>query len=510
MATRDTAVRDPPYYVGDFKKQLRHGFGVYVYPNGYFRYEGEWKMGKKHGRGKLVMKDGSYYEGEFVDGEIEGNGLRYWAKSGASYSGQFSNGELHGFGVLQCGDGGRYEGEFSFGLKEGHGLLVDKDGHRYEGSFHQNKKHGEGQMRYRNGDQFEGGWLQDHKQGHGVMHFKDGSVYEGQWRSNQFSGKGTLLHSSGVIYEGPWSNGKPRGGASKIVIDRGDILEAFLDSPFTVEVHLVTEEEEPTQGEHGRLLQVSAGVRLPEIHPSSLDKIIKDLPEKPISTKFGFDFISYPLMERVFESRDSGGSMAPLPAAKSGSAQAGSPLPGVERESGSGSDETVLGRGSLGYLDGKPGSNCLEGDSTTLTESFAAIPAAHEDDTVAPPACQRTVDGQAKFTDLLLAPPPPDYKLFELMDEMEKKNHKTSASKTSIDKQAVVKSGSRNDMGGKGTGNAKKCTLDCSTLRTGEYVIMVSEVTSPPFLGRTLPPAFALLRISPAKHQGKSEMNKCK
>lgn len=28
------------------------------------------------------MKDGSYYEGEFVNGEIEGNGVRYWAKTG--------------------------------------------------------------------------------------------------------------------------------------------------------------------------------------------------------------------------------------------------------------------------------------------------------------------------------------------------------------------------------------------------------------------------------------------
>lgn len=28
------------------------------------------------------MKDGSYYEGDFSHGEIEGNGKRFWAKTG--------------------------------------------------------------------------------------------------------------------------------------------------------------------------------------------------------------------------------------------------------------------------------------------------------------------------------------------------------------------------------------------------------------------------------------------
>lgn len=34
------------------------------------------------GRGKLLFKDGSYYEGEFVQGEITGEGYRLWAASG--------------------------------------------------------------------------------------------------------------------------------------------------------------------------------------------------------------------------------------------------------------------------------------------------------------------------------------------------------------------------------------------------------------------------------------------
>ncbi|XP_038866210.1 MORN repeat-containing protein 1-like [Salvelinus namaycush] len=209
MAAVKKQIRNSRYYVGEVTNLTRNGFGVYVYPNSFFRYEGEWSKGEKHGHGKLLMKDGSYYEGEFAHGEIEGNGSRFWAKTGVSYSGQFSGGELHGCGVMQKGNGERYKGEFSYGLRDGNGFLLDKDGQTYEGSFHQNKRHGEGQMHYRNGDQYEGGWLLDQQQGHGVMHFGDGSVYEGQWRNNLFNGQGTMIHCSGIIYEGVWTNGRP-------------------------------------------------------------------------------------------------------------------------------------------------------------------------------------------------------------------------------------------------------------------------------------------------------------
>lgn len=65
----------------------------------------------------------------------------------------------------------------------------------------------------------------------------------------------------------------------------------------------------------------------------------------------GFQVVSYPLMERGFESQDSRGTAAPLAvvavaAAKSSSAQADSPLlPEGEWKSGSGSDRPPLGGG---------------------------------------------------------------------------------------------------------------------------------------------------------------------
>ncbi|KAG5202409.1 hypothetical protein JEQ12_003799 [Ovis aries] len=154
------------------------GYGIYVYPNSFFRYEGEWRGGKKHGRGKLLFKDGSYYEGDFVDGEITGEGCRHWTLTGNTYTGQFVLGEPQGHGIMKYQAGGHYEGELFRGLREGHGCLVDADGQVYWGSFHNNKRHGQGRMVFRNGDEYEGNWVQDQRQGHGMLRLVDGSTYE--------------------------------------------------------------------------------------------------------------------------------------------------------------------------------------------------------------------------------------------------------------------------------------------------------------------------------------------
>lgn len=76
------------------------------------------------------MADGSYYEGEFKEGEIEGYGFRYYASRGTSYTGQFHQGEPCGQGVFKYQDGTVYEGEFKDGKRSGkdeHPCMSDKD-----------------------------------------------------------------------------------------------------------------------------------------------------------------------------------------------------------------------------------------------------------------------------------------------------------------------------------------------------------------------------------------------
>ena len=49
----DITERDVCYYVGGFKNALFHGYGKLTLPDGSF-YEGNWIDGKKHGSGKLA------------------------------------------------------------------------------------------------------------------------------------------------------------------------------------------------------------------------------------------------------------------------------------------------------------------------------------------------------------------------------------------------------------------------------------------------------------------------
>lgn len=71
------------------------------------------------GHGKLLMADGSFYEGQFIDGEIQGHGFRRWASTKNEYTGQFVRGEMMGHGIMDYGYGSRYEGEWRNNQKEG-------------------------------------------------------------------------------------------------------------------------------------------------------------------------------------------------------------------------------------------------------------------------------------------------------------------------------------------------------------------------------------------------------
>jgi hypothetical protein len=65
------------------------------------------------------MADGSYYEGEFDNGEINGHGFKYFAASRNAYSGEFCAGEIHGQGVMRYADGATYEGEWESNKRHG-------------------------------------------------------------------------------------------------------------------------------------------------------------------------------------------------------------------------------------------------------------------------------------------------------------------------------------------------------------------------------------------------------
>ncbi len=86
-------------------------------------YEGEFRAGKKNGRGRFTWTDGSYYEGEFRDNELEGEGT-YRATDGKVHKGLWANSMMNGKGEYSWPDGRIYRGDFVDDQPEGFGTMT--------------------------------------------------------------------------------------------------------------------------------------------------------------------------------------------------------------------------------------------------------------------------------------------------------------------------------------------------------------------------------------------------
>nr|XP_018670628.1 MORN repeat-containing protein 1-like isoform X1 [Ciona intestinalis] len=515
------------YYVGETNNQLREGYGVYCYANKFFRYEGEWLKGKKHGHGKLLMGDGSYYEGEFKDGEIDGHGYRKWERTGDDYSGEFLKGELHGHGVMNYNDGSQYRGEFCNNQRHGTGVLTDRDGNEYEGAWYKNKKHGQGVQTYFNGDEYEGEWVEGARHGHGELNCVDGSIYEGQWRANMFNGEGSMVHASGVTYEGLWINGKPAAEGKEIVV-RLPTNQTHIEVPqgkkFSLQFEIVDVNKEPVVGVHGREFRITAGYRY--LPPSkqgnqSILELIEDMEEKPITTPFGYDVLPYPLLENVGVSEETDEiiknkhRMSPVNAR----------IFGEETIHETHSTEPHKNEDEVEPDDG----SIISDNRHIQSEVMLSVEVDDVDVTFSinpPPAPQRSApDGSVEFKDLYLPSAPPTYRPL-LLDEV------TPASSVASSRRSVGQSSTssvRSEKGkrSKGSRNTSAASTSSTSVneskpgkagkakneeergaKPGEYLMIVTEVTNPPFLGDNLPPAFVVVKVTTPKKAVKKPTGK--
>ena len=90
-------------YEGYFVDCLPNGFGRYRGLDGEF-YEGNWRHGEKHGRGKTIFSNGDVHEGEYHDGFRQGKGFYCWYQSSRSYQGEFNQDLCNGFGRIKEND----------------------------------------------------------------------------------------------------------------------------------------------------------------------------------------------------------------------------------------------------------------------------------------------------------------------------------------------------------------------------------------------------------------------
>ena len=72
-------------------------FKEIVYPDK-TKYQGYVKNGKRHGKGKFTWNSGAYYDGDFVEDVMEGNGLLVFQDK-STYKGLWKNNLRQGEGI---------------------------------------------------------------------------------------------------------------------------------------------------------------------------------------------------------------------------------------------------------------------------------------------------------------------------------------------------------------------------------------------------------------------------
>lgn len=91
-------------YVGEFRDGRRNGRGTIILPNG-DRYDGQWKDDHLHGRGTYTFSDGRKYVGEFLRSVRQGRGFMVRSDGTIGESGIWNAGKLvQSFIVLSSRD----------------------------------------------------------------------------------------------------------------------------------------------------------------------------------------------------------------------------------------------------------------------------------------------------------------------------------------------------------------------------------------------------------------------
>jgi len=96
-------------YEGEFKDGKRNGYGKKQYTDSV--YEGYWYNDKEYGPGLLIWNKGGQWKGDFQNGE-PWNGYGAWYYEDCAFAGYYSGGKRNGPGKVIWNEGGQWEGEF--------------------------------------------------------------------------------------------------------------------------------------------------------------------------------------------------------------------------------------------------------------------------------------------------------------------------------------------------------------------------------------------------------------
>lgn len=198
-------------YKGAFKSDKRHGTGMCQLKTGAL-YKGEWRDDQMHGTGilfsgqneiiecrfdrgqiynggriKMIMPDGCFYEGQYLNHERHGKGSCYYP-NGDIYEGEWLNDVRVGRGKMRFNTGQVYQGQFMAGQVDGAGTVEDK----YANMFLPEQGDGDGEQR--------AGSIQNGRlQGKSVVNFTNGDYFVGEFRDGRPNGYGELSYKHSVL-----------------------------------------------------------------------------------------------------------------------------------------------------------------------------------------------------------------------------------------------------------------------------------------------------------------------
>lgn len=169
------------------------------------RYVGEYKDGKPYGKGKIYYNDGFIvsYEGNFVDGMRQGQGVIVW-QNGDRYEGNWENNKMNGQGTYIWSSGNKYVGQWVNDTRTGKGTEYYTDGNRFEGYFKNGKRNGAGVEYYTNAVlgkavRIECEWVDGKRSGFSREYFRSGAYWSGHYENGKPSGEWFYTHPDGSI-----------------------------------------------------------------------------------------------------------------------------------------------------------------------------------------------------------------------------------------------------------------------------------------------------------------------
>ncbi len=193
-------------YKGNWESDKIGDFGLFLEKKGNY-YLGQIKEGKFEGKGELNIEGISKYNGEFKNDLPEGKGIFEDYENNYKYDGDWSLGKKNGRGVLEFTDGTKYEGDFKNDLYDGNGIIKFNNGNVYEGEFVEGNIKGKGKFVWNDGKKYDGDYEDFMKNGFGKFFWKEKKYYEGQWLNNKQHGQGKIVNDGSEI-EGTFRFGK--------------------------------------------------------------------------------------------------------------------------------------------------------------------------------------------------------------------------------------------------------------------------------------------------------------